>query len=88
MSESKFNIGLLGIMGKLAIDNGFLKFSNPYAKRFNVRVSDIETVTVDTLNFGKAKLKIVGKGSVLAETDLPVNWAEKCQRWILSQTEK
>jgi len=83
MSESKFNIGLLGMMGKLSLENGFLKFSNPYAKRFNVRVSDIETVTVDALNFGKAKLKIIGKGSVLAETDLPVTWAEKCQQWIL-----
>jgi len=89
MSDLKLDIaGFLGAGGKLIIEDEFLKYKHPYGKRFSVRLNDVDTVSTDALRGGKAKLKIIGKGTVLAEIDMPIPWAEKCQKWILNNLKK
>ncbi len=85
MSDEKLCIGLLGVGGKLIIKNGFLNFSHPYGKTFRVLMADIDTVTVDVVGMGKGDLKIIGKGAELANVNMPISWANKCQEWILSK---
>lgn len=85
MANSKLKLGLLGAGGKLIHENGYIDFSHPYGKKFKVRTADIETVTIDTIGMGKGKLKIIGKGATLAEVEMPINWANKAQEWILNQ---
>lgn len=81
----KLSIGFLGAGGKLVIENGMLRFSHPYGKTFSVPVRDIETVSLDTAGMGKSSLKVIGRGTVLAETTMPKSWGEKCQGWILER---
>lgn len=81
--ETTKSLGLLGLGGKLTIKNDFLSFKHPYAKNFRVHMPDIETVSVDTKSFGNGMLKIIGKGSVLASSKMPLKWAEASQEWIL-----
>ena len=78
-------IGLFGAGGTLKIENDYLNFQHPYGKNFRVLVSDIKTVTVDVVGFGKGTLKIIGHGAELAKTEMPIPWANKCQDWILSK---
>lgn len=85
MSKERFNIGFMGVGGKLFIEYDFLNFSHPYGRTFRVRIIDIETVTVDSVGWGKGELKIVGKGAELAKVKLPISDANKCQEWILSK---
>lgn len=81
----KLSLGLLGAGGKLVIENGMLRFSHSYGKTFSVPVRDIETVTLDMAGMGKATVKVIGRGTALAEVTMPKSWAEKCQAWILER---
>ncbi len=87
MSE-KLSIGLLGFGGKLVIDNGMLRYTHPYGKSFSVLLKDIDTVTLDGAGMGKVALKLIGRGAVLAEAEMPKHWGEKCQAWILGRTNR
>ncbi|MFA6527586.1 MAG: hypothetical protein WCT20_04135 [Candidatus Babeliales bacterium] len=82
-SSKKMNIGFLGAGGKLVIDHMFLSYSHPYGHKFKVPSKDVETVIVDDIGWGKAKLKIIGRGTELASAKMPIPWANKCQEWIL-----
>ncbi|MFA5098745.1 MAG: hypothetical protein WC461_00800 [Candidatus Paceibacterota bacterium] len=83
MEKTEYKIGLLGIGGKFKIENGFFSYKYPYGRNFRVPTKDIETVTVDVFGFGRAMLKIIGHGTVLASEKMPISWAHKCQAWIL-----
>lgn len=83
MEKKVFKIGLLGIGGKLKIENGFLNYQNPYGRTFRVPTKDIETVTVDVKGPGKGVLKIIGHGVELASAEMPTSLANKSQAWIL-----
>jgi hypothetical protein len=85
MNNDQFNIGIFGAGGKLLIDTDFLSFSHPYGRTFRVRITDIETVTVDSVGLGKGELKIIGKGTELAKVKMPIPWANKCQEWIFAK---
>lgn len=85
MNSNRHLIGLLGLGGKLTLKQNMLNYQHPYGRTFRVRVADIDSVTVDTVGFGKGKLKVIGKGSILAEEKMPITWANKCQDWILTQ---
>jgi hypothetical protein len=80
----KYNIGGILAGKKLIIEDGFLTYKSVYAQNFVVELGKIETVVVDTVGFGKGLLKIVGSGTTLASVKLPLPWATKAQRWILS----
>lgn len=79
-----YRIGFLGMGGKLTIENGLLKFQNPYAHTFRVPLKDIQTVSVDDIGWGKAMLKVIGHGAELAKVKLPSILANRCQEWILA----
>lgn len=83
MENKIFKLGLFGAGGKLKIENGFLSYQHPYGRTFRVLVKDIETITVDTKGWGSGILKIIGRGTELAIEKMPINWANKCQAWIL-----
>jgi hypothetical protein len=83
MHEAKMKLGLLGAGGKLYIKGGFLSYMHPYGRSFKVPIKDIDTVAVDTIGWGKGKLKIIGKGATLAQEEMPITWANRCQEWIL-----
>lgn len=87
VTSKKFKIGFLGAGGKLTIENGFLSYSHPYGRTFKVLLKDIETVTVDAGRLGSGILKIIGKGTTLAEEKMPIPWANKFQEWILTNKE-
>lgn len=84
--KEKHKIGFFGLSGTLTLYNGFIRYVHPFGRFFKVKLSDVDTVTVDTLRFGYSELKIVGKGTVLATIKkIPHPLAEKCQEWILSK---
>ena len=82
-----YRIGLLGMGGKLTIEDGFLRYQNPYAHTFRVPLRDISTVAVDDVGWGKAMLKVIGNGVELAKAKMPLTWANECQDWILKNKE-
>lgn len=85
MENKILKIGLLGTGGKLEINNGFLSYASPYANRnFNIRLSDISTVSLAPGGMGKHLIKIIGQGTELASLKMPLPWATKCQEWILA----
>jgi len=81
---AKINFGLYGYQFKT--DNNWLSYKSIYGKNFRVLLKDIESVSVDTAGLGKGKLKINGKGTTLAEVELPMTWAGKAQEFILKET--
>jgi len=83
MNNKVLKLGPLGVGGKLKIETNFLNFSHPYGRTFRVPVKDIETVAVDAKGLGKGLLKIIGHGAELASVEMPINWANKSQTWIL-----
>ena len=86
--NKKLSIGFLESGGSLKMENGFLGYKHPYGRTFRVRIKDIDTVTVDTIGRGKGELKIIGKGTELAKAEMPINWADMCQDWILENLDE
>lgn len=80
-----FKLGLLGIGGKVTIDDSFLKYSagGPLGKKFRVALKDITAVSVQESHWGNSYVKILGNGTELASTRIPANWAFKLQDWLL-----
>lgn len=85
MTEERFKIGILGLLGNLYIKDGYLKYISSYGRTFMVKLSDIDTVSIDTVSMTKGKLKIIGKGSELASVELLTHHAVGCQQWIMSK---
>lgn len=54
-------------------------------KTFRVLISDIETISIAPVDRLKSSLKVIGKGTTLAETVLYTNIANKAQDFISSQ---
>ena len=86
--KDKLSIGLFGAGGKLVIEEGLLRYSHPYGKTFSVTMKDIETVTISGTGMGRAELRIIGRGTTLAEVTMPISWGNKCQAWILERISK
>lgn len=82
--NQKYNIGFLGALGKLVIDDTFLGYTHPYGRQFRVALRDISTVTVDVIGRGMARLRVIGNGTDLASAEMPATQANKCQAWILN----
>lgn len=68
---------------RFEIDGSSVRYMSAYGHHFNVPRSAVQTVTITPAGMGKAKLQIIGAGTVLAEVKLPRPWAEKAQNWIL-----
>lgn len=61
-----------------------LKCKGNFAGSFSVPRADIDTAIVETKSvFKLSVLKVVGRGTTLAEMKMPRRRAEKAQAWIL-----
>ena len=82
---AKLSFGLFGY--RFNTDDRWLSYKSAYGKSFRVRKADIESVSLDEGGRGKSKLRINGRGTVLAEIELPRPWAEKTQEFIYREIE-
>jgi len=73
---------------RFRIKDVWLEYRNPYGKAFRVLKSDIESVSIDQTKRGGGHLMINGKGTLLAQVDLPLTWARKAQEFILEDIGK
>lgn len=79
-NERKLSFGLGGYVFKA--DDKYVSYKSMYGKSFRVLKADIESVSLDDAGMGKNKIKINGKGTTLADVDMPKPWAEKVQEFI------
>ncbi len=66
-------------------NDDYVKYTSLFGKTFRVLRKDIESVSLDKGGMGKNKVKVNGKGTVLAEVELPRMWAEKAQDFIRNE---
>lgn len=69
-------------------DDNYISYQSMYGKSFRVLKADVETVSLDKGGLGKNIVKLNGKGTLLAEVELPKQWAEKAQDFILGEIKK
>lgn len=81
--EKTLSFGMGGYRFKS--DGQFISYQSAYGKSFRVAKSDIESVSLDKGGMGKNKIKINGKGTLLAEVEMPKPWAEKVQTFITEE---
>lgn len=79
-NEKNLSFGMGGYRFKS--DGQFISYQSAYGKSFRVAKSDIESVSLDKGGMGKNKIKLNGKGTLLAEVEMPKPWAEKVQAFI------
>ena len=70
---------------KFTSNEQFISYQSAYGKSFRVVKADVESVSLDKGGFGKNKIKINGKGTLLAEVELSKPWAEKAQAFIMEE---
>ena len=83
-NERKLSFALGGYTFKA--DDTYLSYQSAYGKSFRVLKSDIESVSLDKAGMGKNIIKINGRGTLLAQVELPKGWAEKAQEFISNET--
>lgn len=83
----RLNLGLFGYRFKA--DDSWLSYQSAYGRSARILKSDIESVSLaQGKKRGKSVVQINGKGTVLATVELPRNWAQKAQEFILRETGK
>jgi len=70
---------------KFTSNGEYLKYQSAYGKSFRVPIRHIDSVSLDKAGMGKNQIKIVGKGSTLAEVELAKPWCEKVQEFVLDE---
>ena len=73
---------------KFKVDDRYISYQSVYGKSFRVLKSDVETVSLDKGGAGKNIIRLNGKGTLLAEVELPKDWSEKAQDFILDEIKK
>ena len=63
----------------------YLSYKSVYGKFFRVARKDIESVSLDKGGLGKNIIKINGRGTTLAQLEMPKPWAEKAQEFIMGE---
>lgn len=79
-NERKLSFALGGY--RFVADDRYITYKTNFGKSFRVLKADIETVSLDQGGMGKSKVRINGKGALLAEVELPRQWAEKVQEFV------
>ena len=64
------------------VDDNFVSYSSLNGKSFRVYKKDIETISLDTAGMGVSKMRINGKGALLAEVELASPFLKKAQEFI------
>lgn len=82
-NEKTLSFGMGGYRFKS--DEQFISYQSAYGKSFRVAKADIESVSLDKGGMGKNKVKINGRGTLLAEVEMPKPWAEKVQVFITEE---
>ncbi len=72
---------------KFKADDRYISYQSIYGKSFRVLKADIETVSLDKGGAGKNIIRLNGKGTLLAEVEMPKPWAEKVQDFVLDEIE-
>lgn len=79
-NEKKLSFAFGGY--KFKADEKYVSYQSAYGKFFRVARKDIESVSLDEGGMGKYKIKVNGRGTTLAEVELPKQWAEQAQEFI------
>lgn len=82
-NNKKLSFGFGGYV--FTIDDQYVSYRSIYGKFFRVLKKDIESISLDSAGMGKNIFKINGKGTVLAQVEIPKIWAEKAQSFILNE---
>jgi len=81
--ERKLSFAMGGY--KFKADDNYLSYQSIYGKSFRVLKADMESVSLDKGGLGKNIIKINGRGTTLAQVELPKQWSEKAQEFIQNE---
>lgn len=70
---------------KFTSDGEYIRYQSAYGKSFRVPIRHIDSVSLDKGGAGKNIIKVIGRGSTLAEVELVKNWCEEAQEFILDE---
>lgn len=73
---------------KFVIEDEILTYKNAYGKYARVKLKDIETISIEPKRMGSSIVKIIGKGTELANIELPYSWATKTVNWLEGEIDK
>ncbi len=79
-NDRKLSFALGGY--KFTANDEYVSYQSIYGKSFRVLRKDIESVSLDKGEMGKNVIKVNGRGTVLAEIELPKPWSEQAQDFI------
>jgi len=79
-NDRKLSFALGGY--KFTANDEYVSYQSIYGKSFRVLRKDIESVSLDKGGMGKNVIKVNGRGTVLAEIELPKHWSEQAQDFI------
>ena len=82
-NERKLSFALGGY--KFTADDQYVAYKSVYGKFFRVARKDIESVSLDKGGIGKNIIKVNGRGTILAQVEMPKQWAEKAQEFIMKE---
>jgi hypothetical protein len=81
--ERKLSFALGGYT--FTADDRYVSYKSIYGKFFRVARKDIESVSLDKGGMGKNLIKVNGRGTTLAQLEMPKQWAEKAQEFIMNE---
>lgn len=67
---------------KFTANDEYVSYQSIYGKSFRLLRKDIESVSLDKGGMGKNIIKVNGRGTLLAEIELPKPWSEQAQDFI------
>jgi hypothetical protein len=79
-TDRKLSFALGGY--KFTANDEYVSYQSIYGKSFRVLRKDIESVSLDKGGMGKNIIKVNGRGTLLAEIELPKSWSEQAQDFI------
>lgn len=79
-TDRKLSFALGGY--KFTANDEYVSYQSIYGKSFRVLRKDIESVSLDKGGMGKNIIKVNGRGTLLAEIELPKPWSEQAQDFI------
>ena len=81
--ERKLSFALGGYT--FTANDQYVSYRSAYGKFFRVARKDIESVSLDKGGLGKMVIKVNGRGTTLAQIEMPKQWAEKAQEFIMNE---
>ena len=84
--KKKFNPGFFSGV-TLIIENDYLKYVSGIKlnEQGSIPIRSIKAVTVEPGPNNNTTIKFVGEGTTLGFFTTPINYAQKCQKWLIEQ---